>query len=198
MAPQGSLVDGTARSSSAAVARRIRLALTALACVGLGVGSVFAIQRIAVPPGHAGLLSLGTTDAVPDRGSAALRAIALVIGETRSSDGMSFDAWYRARLNRLAPGIMFEYQAQLDGNRTCGGWRIVATVIPGAASGPTNATAVLNADGVVASVDEQTGRAVGLDLHTASIHYLSASDCNFQPPSDGHTWLDAFRADAAP
>jgi len=31
---------------------------------------------------------------------AAQRAIALVAGTTRS-DGMSFDEWYRARLNRL-------------------------------------------------------------------------------------------------
>jgi hypothetical protein len=200
MSLRGSLVDrSTVRNSRAQALRRIRLTLLALALVGLGIGSVVAIQRIAVPPpGAAGLLTPAASGSQPGAGSAEQRAIALAIGETRSSDGMSFGEWYRARLSRLAPGIAFRYEALLSGNDACGEWSVYATVIPGPTRGPSNTTAILNQDGPVASVDEQTGRVIGLDLHTAGVRVFGiGTNCSPQTQSDGHTWLDQFRAGVA-
>jgi len=75
----------------------------ALTCIGAGLGAGIVLGRhtasssppaTLLTPSDTGSVGFGSTD------PAAQRAIALVAGTTRS-DGMSFDEWYRARLNRL-------------------------------------------------------------------------------------------------
>ena len=163
--------------------------------VGAGLGLGIGVAHWRLPPAQP-LLSPSYTQP-RDRGAAARRAVALVIGETRASDGMTFDTWYRARLNKFAPGIEFEYQAELSGNDDCGYWSVYATVIPGPAHGPANTVDVLNQYGAVGTVNEVTGSVAGLDKQSAGVGIYQGA-CLLQPRPAEQTWLDAFRAGAAP
>jgi hypothetical protein len=188
------------------------IAAVGLTCIGAGLGGGIVLGRhtastsppvTLLTPSDTGDVGFGSTD------PAAMRAIALVVGATRS-DGMSFDEWYRARLNRLAPGIRFRYAAGLEGNRVCGYWRVIAGAVPGPVlpSDPPNENDVLNTDGAIASVDGLTGGVVGVNSQTAAVSLLNLeSHCSSQPQpgqvafSTGtptSTWLDQFRAGAAP
>lgn len=134
-----------------------------------------------------------------DEGAAAQRAIGLLVGETRATDGMTYDAWYRARLNKAAPGIDFEYRALLDGNDYCGFWSVYAEVIPGPARGPANTIAVLNDEGTVGTVDETSGDVAGLDKRSSGgAAYDIQTGCALQPHPVPPTWFDEFRAGASP
>jgi hypothetical protein len=178
---------------------RVRVAAFGAVCIGLGAGATAVVSHLTAPTASLTPAILAPASANQNNDPAAQRAIALVVGQTRASDHATFDQWYRARLNKLAPGIAFEYNAQLSGRPSCGEWAVFAGVIPGPATGPRNTPDVLNQYGAIASVLVQTGSVGGLDFGTADRHvFMLATRCSIQIPSDGHTWLDEFRAGAAP
>jgi hypothetical protein len=174
----------------------IRLSLVGLALLGVGYGLGFGVSHWTQPQQWARLSPASTQPR--DETAAARRAIALVVGQTRAGDEMTFDAWYRARLNRMAPGIRFEYEALLSGNDICGFWSVYATVIPGPALGPPNEVDVLNRDGIIGSVDEVTGTIQSLDKFSAGASSYRTDDHCLSPLRATHAWLDDFRAGASP
>lgn len=125
------------------------------------------------------------------------QAVALVVGEVRQ-DGTTFDSWYRARLDGLAPGIRFTYGAVHDGTDVCGFWKVYAEVIAGPGTGqPANAIQMLNKHGSIATVDELSGRVLGMDTF-GKTYVDQDTHCPVQAPPEQHTWLDDFRAGATP
>lgn len=170
---------------------RARLALTGLILVGLAFSAGVAIVPKPLP-------WLSPSYGQPrDQAAAAQRATALLMGQVRPTDGLTFDAWYRARLNRLAPGIQYRYEALLNGNDIGGYWAVYAVVIAGPAYGPSNTVDVLNEDGGVGSVDEATGRVTGLSHSCVSVSsYQGGCVAEAQPVQQ--TWFDDFRSGARP
>jgi hypothetical protein len=169
--------------------------VVASATAGIGVGVAIGHHFGGTAP--AALL----VPAPDDRGSdpAGDRAIALVVGRTRASDHMTFDQWYRTRLSRLAPGNGVAYIAQLSGSRLCGEWRISAVAVPGPLRGGRAALDVLKRFAAIASVDEVTGKVVGLDERTAGMFgYDISTHCSIAPASSHQTWLDQFDGGAVP
>lgn len=177
---------------------RVCLLVAGAVCVATGAGATAALEHLAAPSASLSTAILAPTHADHNNDPAAQRAIALVVGETRASDHSTFDQWYRARLDKLAPGITFQYSALLQGLPSCGEWDVFASVVPGPATGPPNTPDVLNQYGPIAAVLVQSGSVRGLDFSTIGTHVFGLrTNCSYPVPSNGHTWLDAFRAGAA-
>lgn len=154
---------------------------TAAACFGLGAGVSHWTQ------GRQWSVLSPSSTTPRDDGVAEQRAIGLVVGMTRTSDGLTFDAWYRAREARLHPGATFSYRALLNGNDVCGFWEVYAMPVRGVVQPQT-----------LASVDEATGAVSGEDEIGSHTSYVAmTSRCAFAA-RPGHTWLDQFRGGAAP
>jgi hypothetical protein len=181
--------------------RSIGIPLTVLlfGCGGVAIGAGVASLEIhhaeTAPVSLLGPASHpGTT---PD--PSAQRAIALVVGETRPVDGLTFDQWYRIRLARLAPGISVRYVAQLLGNGHCGQWEVFAIA---AKSSPTTARGVIDEYGAIASVDVVSGDIVGLGSPAPARGHVTqgagSSSCPVQPRASGASWLDEFHQGATP
>ena len=154
----------------------------AAAGFGLGVGTAHWTAATQWP-------LLSPSSAAPrDQEQAERRAIALVAGQTRAADGLTFDAWYRLREARLHPGVDFTYRGFLDGNDLCGYWEVEA--IPNSGSVQTQP---------LATVDEQTAAVSGTAEPGGShvSYYSFARHCAFAAAASD-TWLDQFRAGAAP
>jgi hypothetical protein len=165
----------------------------AVLCLGTGLAAGLLIGRHTAPAAPPALLQPVTGQPV-DLGStaAAQRAIALVVGQSRVGDGMTFDQWYRVRLNRLAPGIHFRYTAQLLGDALCGYWDVGA--IGSGPSQPGDAD-VLNQYGRIAEIDELSGEIVR--PNDGSVQFATG-DCISSAPAATSPWYGEFLAGRNP